>query len=99
MSLGIDFTGGELEIENSEFVRNYNGISIRKESTSISIKTSLFSNNTNAAITSVSDKLTVRNNTFEYNAIALDLPEGSTIRTNVNNNNVYVSNGDDSLYE
>ena len=99
LSLGIDFTGGELEIENSEFVRNYNGISIRKESTSISIKTSLFSNNTNAAITSVSDKLTVRNNTFEYNAIALDLPEGSTIRTNVNNNNVYVSNGDDSLYE
>lgn len=99
LSLALELVGGELEIEESNFVRNYNGVAIRMESGSVSIKTTVFSNTTRAAISSVSDGITVRNNTFEYNGISLDLPEGSTIRTNVNNNNVYENNGDDDLYE
>lgn len=99
LSLALELVGGELEIEQSTFVRNYNGIAIRMESPSVSIKSSVFSNTTKVAVSSVSDRLTVRNNRFEYNGTSLSLPEGSPIRTNVNNNNVYENNGDDALYE
>ena len=95
LSMAVYFVGGELEIETSTFYKNYSAIAVTKASRSISIKTSLFSNNTGTAIRSVTNSMTVRENTFEYNGRAMELPEGSSIRENVNNGNVYTFNGDD----
>lgn len=95
LSMAIYFVGGELEIETSTFYKNYNAITITAGGRSISIKASTFSNNTDAGIRSVTGSMTVRENRFEYNGIALDLPAGSSIKENVNNGNAYIYNGDD----
>lgn len=95
LSVGLQLNGGELEIEESEIGWNYNGLEIRMNSTYVSIKTTKFDNNQGKALTSVMYNITARENVFEYNYIALDVPEESTIKTNVNNNNVFSNNGDD----
>lgn len=104
LSVGLQLNGGELEIEESRFTWNYNGLEVRwnegnvieQQRNKVTVKTTTFDNQQGIALLSVLYDVTARENVFEYNYIALDLPEDSTVRTNVNNNNVFDGNGDDA---
>ena len=56
---------------------------------------STFSNTTGKAISATTENVIVRDNTFEYNMITIDAPNATSIKADVNNNNVYTNNGDD----
>ncbi len=75
LNVAIAQEDGALEIKDSVFNGNAIAINIQGQESDVSIRTSLFMNNSSIAINSVNADVVIRDNRFFFNNIAIQIPE------------------------